>query len=595
MKQFFKMFFASFLAIIISGVVLFGLFIASIASLSKAFSREEDGNAKVSEKTVLVMDLEDVIHERGMRNSFASITGDPAYQAGVYDLLKALKHAQTDSKVHGMLIKTSMSPNGQATLEQLREGLAQFRAAGKFVYAYGEVIPQKSYFLASVADSIFLNPAGFPELNGLSTQLAFFKGTLQKLDIEPEIFYAGKFKSATEPFRTDKMSEPNRQQIRALQRGIWDSYLMAISEHTRTDTGTIQQWVRNGSIQFASDAVRVRMVDRLAYWDEVEHTIRKKLGSKEKDEIAYTDVSEYASTVRTIGATGGDRIALLCAEGEIVDGESSEDYQIASSDFIEEVRKIRNNERIKAVVLRVNSPGGSALASDVIWRELQLLKARKPLIVSMGDYAASGGYYISSIADSIFAMPTTITGSIGVFSMFFSLEKMLNNKLGVTMDEEKNAPYAGFPSVAKTLNEGERKRMQSFVDTIYANFKSRVATGRKLSEATVDSIAQGRVWTGRDALTIGLVDGLGNLDRAFAAAAAKAKLKDYKISTYPSPTDRFEMLFKRMSDKNAQSAIVINQLKQELGTDISWMQQFSRLRRIRGKAQMAMPYDVRFE
>lgn len=591
MKQFLKMFFASFLAFVIGGVALIFVFAAVIAGLSKSFSSNES-ETEVLDKTVLVIDLENQIHELGMKNTFASFFGDAAYDASLYDIQTALRFAQTDNLVRGVLIKSGMSPNGQATLEQLRAALQAFRKSGKFVYAYGEVIPQKSYYLASVADSIYLNPAGFPELKGLATTLTFFKGSLEKLDVEPEIFYAGRFKSATEPFRTSEMSEPNRLQIRALQQSMWQSYLDAIAEHTHADTATIQQWVRAGSVQFPSDALTRRMVDRLAYWDEVEATIRMKLGLGFKAKIEYADVSDYAATVKTKAGASENKIALLVAEGEIVDGEANQDYEIASTDMVEEIQKIRNNDRIKAVVLRVNSPGGSALASDVIWRELQLLKAKKPLIVSMGDYAASGGYYISCNADSVFALPTTITGSIGVFSMFFNVEKMLNNKLGITIDEEKNAPYADFPTPTRTLTADERNRMQAFVDNIYNTFKSKVVAGRKMEPEMIDSVAQGRVWTGKDAYRLGLVDGLGGLDRAIAAAANRAGLKDYRVAAYPAPVDKFETILKRVNKSDMNVAFIQAQFAKEFGADLNWLRSIRSLKHMSGRAQMAMPFLI---
>ena len=588
MRQFFKMFFASFLAIVIAWVVFFAVVIAIIAGLASSVS--DDDKSEIADNSVLVIETDRIIHEQGESNSFALFAGDAAYSPGLYDIIKSLDYAATDKKIKGVYIKVSYSPNGWATLQQLREALLAFKAKGKFIYAYGEYIPQKSFYLASVADSIFLNPVGFTEFNGLASEIPFFKGTLDKLEIEPEIFYAGKFKSATEPFRAEKMSEPNRQQLADLQNDFWTQFLQAVAAHTRTSADSLHQLAVAGVIQFPGDALRHKLVDALAYQDEVEMRIRKKTGKKEDEKIAYADLEEYVSHVKTKRKSSESRIAVLFAEGGISDGEKSDAYEIASEDFIEEIRKIRKNDKVKAVVLRVNSPGGSALASEVILRELQMLRKKKPLIVSMGDVAASGGYYIACQSDSIFALPTTITGSIGVFTMLFNAEQLLINKLGITFDQVKNAPYADFPSVTRPLTAQESQRMQAVVDTIYETFKRRVATGRNMDVALVDSFAQGRVWSGVDAHKLGLVDGLGDLNRAITSAAAKANLKDYSIVTYPAPVDRFEMLMNRFKGSSITAEALQATLTAEAGPEMKLIKQLKALQKMNGRAQMLMPF-----
>lgn len=330
----------------------------------------------------------------------------------------------------------------------------------------------------------------------------------------------------------------------------------------------------------------------MRYWDEVEQSIRAKTGQKDTEAVKYISLGEYASSVKTPVITGSNRIAVLYAEGDIVDGEQNNDYEVASTTFVKNIRKLRDNKDIKAVVLRVNSPGGSALASEVILRELQLLKKKKPLIVSMGDVAASGGYYISSQADSIFALPTTITGSIGVFSMMFNIEKLMNSKLGVTFDEVKTAPYADIPTATRALTPEEGMRMQNSVDTIYSIFKSRVSVGRKIASADVDSIAQGRVWTGYDALNIRLVDAIGDLNRAIKSAAAMAKLSDYKIVTYPQPGDRWENIIRKLKGNNLGDAAMKQAIKAQLGTEYDWYKKLQSLRNMNGRAMMAMPFEI---
>lgn len=588
MKQFFKMFFASLLAMIVTGVIIFGVFIGLIVAAVKEGSKTET-QTTVADNSVLTIDLSKTMHERSERNSLAVFSDGDENSAGVYDAIKALQAAKDDSKIKGILIKLNPSANGWATMQQLRNAIVDFRKSGKFVYAYGENITQGAYYMATAADSIYLNPMGDMELKGFATILAFFKGTLDKLELEPEIFYAGKFKSATEPFRADKMSDANRIQVAEFQKDFWSEFLNAASTFSKQDTATLYQLAASGAIEFPQDALKNKLVSNLLYWDQVEDRIKAKTGGKEKDKVKYVSLSEYAATINE-GSAGDSRVAVLYAEGSIVDGESDDDYQIASQNMIEQIRKLRNNDKVKAVVLRVNSGGGSALASEVILRELQLLKAKKPLVASMGDVAASGGYYILCQADSIFALPNTITGSIGVFTMMFNTEKLMRNKLGVTFDGVKNAPYADFPNGTRALTADESAKVQRSVDNIYMIFKSRVATGRKMDITLVDSFAQGRVWSGTDALGIKLVDGLGDLDRAIASAASLAKLKDYDVVTYPEPVDKFESLMRRFKGNNA--SVVEQMVKAEFGKEYDWYKQLKELRRMNGAAMAMLPFSM---
>ncbi len=591
MKDFFKSFFASLLAIIVSGVIFVGLVIAGIVAISKAVTEKED---KALTGNVLVIDLSKTIHELGEVNSLAVLSKTSGYQAGLYDVMRAIDHAKTDGNIKGILLKLNPTPNGWATSEQLKLALDDFKLSHKFIYAYGEDITQGAYYIATSADSIYLNPAGGIELKGFATVMPFFKGTLDKLELQPEIYYAGKFKSATEPFRAEKISEPNRVQIMAYQNSIWNQFLEGAAKYTNTDKATINDWTVKGTIQFPQDALKNKMVSGLLYWDEVEQRIRAKTGQKESEGIRYISINDYADKDED-GKLSENRIAVIYAEGDIVDGKQNNDRDIASEDICEEIRKVAKNDKIKAVVLRVNSPGGSALASEVILRELMLLKQKKHLVVSMGDYAASGGYYISSMADSIFAMPNTITGSIGVFSMLFSIDKLMKNKLGVTFDEVKNAPYADMPTTSRPLTAEEGQRMQGSVDTIYERFKDHVVQGRKLSLANVDSIAQGRVWTGSDALKIGLVDDLGGIDRAIASAARMAKVTDYKVVTYPEPVDKLNMLMRRFGAKTDASLAIKAAMREEMGETYQWYQQIQDLRKMNGRAMMLMPFKMKVE
>jgi protease IV len=593
MKEFFRSFFASLLAIIVSGVLFVIFIVAMVVGIAKSVTEKEN---KTVSGDVVVIDITKNIHELGETNPLAALSEGPSYKAGLYDIMQAISYAETDHDVKGIYLKLGPSPNGWAMLQELQGALADFRESGKFVYAYGENITQGAYFAATAADSIFLNPAGSIDLKGFATVLSFFKGTLDKLEIQPEIFYAGRFKSATEPFRTDRMSEPNKIQVKEFQDGMWKEYLEAASDYTGMEADAIHQLAYNGTILFPEDALKYNIVGGLLYQDQVEALIRKRTGRSEKDDIKYISINDYADVVKANRNTEGEgRIAVLFAEGEIVDGEQESDWQIASKTFCQEVRKLRLNNRVKAVVLRVNSPGGSAMASEVMLRELTLLKEKKPLIVSMGNYAASGGYYIASEADSIFAMPNTITGSIGVFGMMFNIEKMMKNKLGVTFDQVKNTPYADFPTMSRDMTADEAQRMQRSIDDIYGKFKGHVAKGRRLSPEIVDSIAQGRVWTGVNALDKGLVDGLGGLDRAIESAAAKANLKTYSVVTYPEPVDKFSNFMKRFNNSTEAKAAIKTAIKEEVGTGYEWYEKLKGLQKMNGKAMMAMPFVLNVE
>lgn len=587
MKQFFKTFFAALLAVLVATVIVVGVVIGGISSLIDS-AKKVNKEVTIKDGSMLLLDLRKPIHEQRETSSFPLLTDDEGDgNAGLYDINQSIADAATDSRVPGILIRTGNTPAGWATLQSIREAILNFRKiSGKPVYAYGEDYSQKDYYVAAAADSVFLNPAGDFELKGMAAQLQFFRGTLEKIGVKPEIFYAGKFKSATEPFREYKMSDANRLQLSVLIDRIWSEYLQAAAAHVKTDTARIGMWTREGAVLLPEDAQRLGLVNRLAYWDEVEDYIRTATGKKKDDPIAFTKIGDYSKSKTGVTLKDG-RVAVLFAEGEIIDGKSENDYTIASESFVAQIRRIRKADNVKAVVLRVNSPGGSARASEVILRELELLQKTKKLVVSMGDMAASGGYYISASADSIFAQPTTLTGSIGVFGLMFNANELLTQKLGVTFDEVKNAPFADFPSATKPFTDAERARMQRGVDAIYDLFKSRVATGRKLSGEQVDSIAQGRVWVGRDALAIGLVDRIGSLDDAIRSAAKLAGLKDYSITTYPEPVDRFQNMIGKFKNTPMTGA-----LKAVGGAQASQLvEKMGKWQRLNQKAQMALPFD----
>lgn len=589
MKQFFKMFFASLFAMIVAGILVFGVLIGFlISAVSDATSEKE---VSVKENSVLVIDLSSIMKERSQKNSFSFMNDDNGFNFGLSEFNQAIAFAQNDKQIKGILIKTNGASLGWATAQKMRGSLLNFKKSKKFIYAYGDGISQGDYYLASVADSIFINPIGAVEIKGLASSLMFFKGTLDKLGITPEIFYAGQFKSATEPFRATKMSDPNRLQLATIQNHLWNMYTNDVALSRNLSPAAINSIAVNAQAQNAQDALNLKLVDQLYYWDEVETLLMKKTKAANLKAINYVMMNDYVSQLDFDIAESKNKIAVLYAEGEIIDGKQTDENQVASTTMVEEIRKIANNDKIKAVVLRINSPGGSALASEIMLRELQLLKKKKPLIVSMGDVAASGGYYIASYGDSVFAQPSTITGSIGVFSMMFNIEKLLTDKLGITLDAEKNAPMADFPNATRQFTDKERVLMQQSVDQIYSVFKTRVSNGRHLPMSLVDSIAQGRVWTGIDALRLHLIDAYGDLDRALAAAAAIAHVADYKVVNYPAPIDKFEMFLQKFKGSNA-AAIAKSYMQEQMNDEFIWLKKIHQLKQIQGKAQMLMPFQL---
>jgi protease-4 len=488
-----------------------------------------------------------------------------------------------------LYIKAGDNENGFSSSEELRNAILDFGQSKKFVIAYGEAMDQKSYYVSTAADKIYCHPNGGVDWGGFSVTLLFMKGLLDKLGIEPQVFFAGKFKSATEPFRVTKMTEPNRIQTTDMLNDLYGNFLSAASKARNIDTATLHQLANSGKIQTANDALQNNLVDGLKYDDEVKGEIARRLGQSEKDKINFITMGTYAEAVDFRRSDGDDKIAIIYAQGDIVDGKA-QDGQIGSDEFVNLIRKARLDNDIKAIVFRVNSPGGSSLASDEIWREVTLAKKQKPVVVSMGDYAASGGYYISCAADSIFADANTITGSIGVFSILPNMQPFFNNKLGITFDGVKTAPYADMGSATRPLTETEKRFMQSSVDTIYNIFKQRVADGRKTDIGFIDSIAQGHVYTGERAISLKLVDKTGTLQDAIDCAARMAKLKTYRTREYPEKKSFLEELLS--SDTYTQSSSE-SAIKEKIGAQqYDMLQQAKKLQDMMKVPQARMPFDL---
>lgn len=578
MKSFFKTFFAALLALIIFS--LLGFFI--LIGIAAAFSTDE--KVAVAQNSVLVIDASETFLEQSKNDPFSELMNKKnGKQPSLSELIGLLNYAKKDSSIKGIYIKCAENPNGYAATEEIRKALIDFKKSNKFIVAYAETISQKGYMMANVADQIYTHPQGGMEWSGFNYETMFFKGLIDKLEIEPQIFYAGKFKSATEPFRYAQMSEANKLQTGIWLNSIYNNFIQGAAEMRNLNADSIKAFANEGKVQNAKDALKNKLVDGLIYDDQLKKIISKKLRVVDETKISFVSINNYAESVALRG-TGSGKIAVIYADGDVVMGKGQKDA-IASDDYRALLQKIRNDKSIDAVVLRVNSPGGSALASDIIWREIDLLKKEKPVVVSMGDLAASGGYYISCGADSIFADANTITGSIGVFSVIPNAEKFLKNKLGITFDRVKTGQFADAPSATRALTVTEQKFLQAGVDSVYYTFKSRVAVGRQKSVDYIDSIAQGRVWTGADAIKVGLVDKIGTLNDALASAAKMAKLKGYSIKSYPESRSFIEEFFDGYKNEVKAKAI-----QQEIGIE-QWqvLQHVKSIKQIMGQPQARLP------
>jgi protease-4 len=583
MNNFFRSFFAAFLALIVFsliGVIVLLIIVAAFSASPKTTTGSD---------AVLVVDLSNHYFEIPPVDVVDEITGADGTPPSLYRLTRLIQHAKIDPSVKGIYLKCDQNANDFASSQEIRRALADFKNSGKFIIAAGNNISQKAYFIASAADKIYCSPTGGIDWHGFSMTMPFIKGTLEKLGIEPQIFYAGKFKSATEPLREVQMTPANRIQSAELLQDIYGTFLSTIGNARNIDTATLHRYADSNSLQFPADAVKYKMVDGLRYDDQVKDEIRDRLKIAHDADINFISPATYAQAVNAMPG-GSDDIAVIYAEGNILDG-NGDHGRIGGDTYRNYIRRARMDKKIKAIVVRINSGGGSAMASDVMWREISLAREEKPVIVSFGDVAASGGYYMACGADSIFAEATTITGSIGVFGVLPNMEKFFNNKLGVTFDDVKTSPDAGFLTVTKPLTPLQKQYFQNSIDTIYRNFKQRVATGRKRSIEYIDTIAQGRVWSGSRAKEIGLVDRIGGLDEAIAAAAAKAGIKSYRLREYPGKPGLLEMLLRTKTQRSKEAAI-----REEIGEEgFKTYTAIKNLKDFLGKAQARLPYEVIIE
>lgn len=534
MKDFFKYVLATMVGIIGVGIFTMIMSVVMLIALVAATS----SSPSVSDDTVLRINLNGTIQERATENPLAELFGNSALEnQGLDDLKTAIAEAKTNRHIKGIYIEAGMLSTDYAIAQELRKALLNFKESKKFVVAYGDNYTQGAYYVASVADKVLLNPSGMLDWHGMASRPIFYKDLLEKIGVKMQIFRVGTYKSAVEPFMATEMSPANREQVTSFLTDIWSNIKKEVAASRRLSEATLDQYANQYVALTAPEQyIRMKLVDGLAYADQVRAELRQRIGNKAVRFISPAALAEIAQPTYTIGA---DEVAVYYASGEIVDvaAESnfSENDQIVGSKVVSDLDELANDDDVKAVVLRINSPGGSAYASEQMWRAVQLLKAKKPVVVSMSGVAASGGYYLACGADCIFAEPTTLTGSIGIFGIVPDVSGLLTEKLGLHFDVVKTNEASDFGAVGRSFNAAESAAMQAYVERGYRLFLSRVAAGRKMTPAQVDSIAQGRVWTGGQALRIRLVDRIGGLNEAIAEAAARAKMKAYSVASYPAP------------------------------------------------------------
>lgn len=550
MKDFFK-----YMSATVVGLIIFSLICGAISVMSIVGMIASESSAKdVSDNTVMVLDMSGMLNERSESTFMDEISGGNSGLIGLDDVLAAIKKAKNNDKIKGIYIEAGMfAADSYASLTAIRNALLDFKKSGKWIIAYGDIYTQGCYYVASVADKVFLNPSGRVDWHGIASQPVFLKDLMEKFGVKMQVAKVGAYKSATEMFTGDKMSDANREQVTVYINGLWQNICKGVSESRKISVDSLNAYAdRLITLADSKDFVKYKFVDKLIYTDDIKTEINKML-KKEADEKINT-VSLADMKVVKSKEDKGDEIAVYYAYGNIVDQEAgnmmSEGHSIVGKTVCEDLKELMDNDDVKAVVIRINSGGGSAYASEQIWHYVEMLKKKKPVVVSMGGMAASGGYYISSGANWIVAEPTTLTGSIGIFGMFPDMSGLLTEKLGIKFDEVKTNKNSTFGTQARPFTAEEMAYLENYINRGYSLFRSRVAQGRKMSIAQVEKIAQGRVWLGQDALKIKLVDELGGLDKAVAKAAKLAKLKEYHTASYPGKTDWIDQLLNMTSGGN---------------------------------------------
>ncbi len=554
MVQFLKYVLATLVGLFLFVILYFLLMLGLVSMIAGG-----DSTTKVKEKSVLKLNFDSQFTELALpEDPFSEIWGNTPPNIGLNDFKSAVANAALDPNIEGISIRLTNPLLGFGELEEVKTALKEFKKSGKFIYTYSDYLSEKAVLLAAVADSAFIHPMGSAEFNGLASEVTYIKGTLDKLGVEPLVFRVGEYKSAVEPYIRKDMSAESREQVSHYLGSISQILYEDYAAEKKISKAEVDDILKKASMLSANESIENGLVSAKVYEDEYENAIRRKLGVKTDDKISYVGLSAYGKAKKYVEAGKIDnRIAVIVSEGEIVQGQGSTGV-IGSDDFVKEIRRARKDKKVKAIVLRINSPGGSAMASDIMWREIQLTRKEKPVIASMGDVAASGGYYMAMGCDTIVAHPATITGSIGIFGLLLNTQKLMNDKLGVTFDGVKTHEFADSPSLTRSMSDAEKQTIQNMVNDGYETFTSKAAEGRKMSIEKLKSVAGGRVWTGEQAKTHGLVDVLGGLDEAIAIAAGKVNLGegDYQVKYYPYPKSDLDRVIERLGRKQDEARTI---------------------------------------
>ena len=559
MKDFLKYMLAAIVGVCIVGVVFTIIGIMSVAGMVASSSGSE---TKVNDNSVFILNLSGSVEERSQPNPLSQLMGDDFGTYGLDDILSSIKKAKDNEKIKGICLNAGAFSCSPASLEEIRNALVDFKESGKFIVAYGGNYLQNTYYLASVADKVAINPQGSLGWHGLATQTYFLKDLYDKIGIEMQVFRVGTYKSAVEPYIATQMSDANREQTQAFVNSIWGQMVADVAESRNIPADSLNALAdRNMDLQPTETYIATGLADTLMYQDEMLAYLKQLTDTEEDDALNKLYLDDMVNVQRNVPKDkSGNILAVYYAAGTIGSSELPTDEGIDPGKVTKDLRKLREDESVKAVVLRVNSPGGSAFGSEEIWREVTLLKEKKPVIVSMGDYAASGGYYISCAADWIVAQPTTLTGSIGIFGAIPNAGKLLNDKLGIHFDGVKTNKLADLGDMTRPFNEEEKILMQNMVNKGYELFTQRCADGRKMQIDEIKKIAEGRVWTGEMAKDLKLVDELGGIDRAIAIAAERAEIEDYTVMSYPKQEDFISSLMSSGTDRYLSA-----RMKDELG------------------------------
>ncbi len=574
----------------IVGLFIFSMLFFFLIILFGAVAGSGKDLSNVRDNSVLELDLKDINYDYAGKSNYKEFDYFEVKRNGLMDVINAINEAKTDSRIKGISILENTSTLGIAQTKALRDALEDFKKSGKFVLSYANVYTQKDYYLGSVADTVYINPLGNFELKGLSAELMFFKDLQDKSGVQMEVVRHGKYKSAVEPFLQNKMSEENREQVTVLLNSVWNSIVSDIARTRNIPVARLNEIAEGVLARTPEMAKAEKLVDKIAYEDAYHNAIRNALDVDMDKKYNKVKIRDYAENVGNTadGVSSRDNIAIVYAQGEILSGEGSESY-IGEGSMRRALQAVRKDDDVKAVVLRIDSPGGSALTSELIWRELELLKKEKPVVVSMGNVAASGGYYIACNANKIYAEDNTITGSIGVFGILPNLTQ-LTNKIGINTEEVRTHANGADYSPFRPLDPKFRGLAQEEVERIYTTFVNRVSVGRKMSFAQVDSIGQGRVWSGTEAKKIGLVDEIGGMDDAIKAAAKLAKIDKYRLRSYPEYEKNLEDLLASMGVPFVKSRQSI--IREELGEENYMLIERIRQMMQRSGVQAVMPYTI---